>query len=351
MRIAMVAGGSGGHIYPALSLAKELVSRGHSVAFIGADNRIEKDIIPENHFEFIGLAVRTTKGGPLQKVISLFSMFASYREAKKILKGRFDLVIGFGNYISVPVVLAAKSLGIRIMLHEQNSFVGRANRFLDEKADLIVGSYEENLKQFKNPKIKILGNPQSSIAAAVKRNDSLFGDEHLSKDVKTVLIFFGSLGSETLMKTVCEYFKIKSPGYQVLYATGNTYYDAVLPYDSEEIRIEKRIDGTAWMKDADLFVGRAGATTLAEVIATGVPSVLIPSPYVPNNHQYFNARALSDKNAAVLIEEKQLTPELLKKTIEDLLADDEARANLSKQTESMRNDHVIDDIIDEIEKL
>ncbi|MCR5299853.1 MAG: UDP-N-acetylglucosamine--N-acetylmuramyl-(pentapeptide) pyrophosphoryl-undecaprenol N-acetylglucosamine transferase [Erysipelotrichaceae bacterium] len=351
MRIAMVAGGSGGHIYPALSLAKELVSRGHSVAFIGADNRIEKDIIPENHFEFIGLAVRTTKGGPLQKIISLLSMFTSYREAKKILKGRFDLVIGFGNYISVPVVLAAKSLGIRIMLHEQNSFVGRANRFLDEKADLIVGSYEENLKQFKNPKIKILGNPQSSIAAAVKRNDSLFGDEHLSKDVKTVLIFFGSLGSETLMKTVCEYFKIKSPGYQVLYATGNTYYDAVLPYDSEEIRIEKRIDGTAWMKDADLFVGRAGATTLAEVIATGVPSVLIPSPYVPNNHQYFNARALSDKNAAVLIEEKQLTPELLKKTIEDLLADDEARANLSKQTESMRNDHVIDDIIDEIEKL
>ena len=351
MRIAMVAGGSGGHIYPALSLAKELVSRGHSVAFIGADNRIEKDIIPENHFEFIGLAVRTTKGGPLQKVISLFSMFTSYREAKKILKGRFDLVIGFGNYISVPVVLAAKSLGIRIMLHEQNSFVGRANRFLDEKADLIIGSYEENLKQFKNPKIKILGNPQSSIAAAVKRNDSLFGDEHLSKDVKTVLIFFGSLGSETLMKTVCEYFKIKSPGYQVLYATGNTYYEAVLPYDSEEIRIEKRIDGTAWMKDADLFVGRAGATTLAEVIATGVPSVLIPSPYVPNNHQYFNARALSDKNAAVLIEEKQLTPELLKKTIEDLLADDEARANLSKQTESMRNDHVIDDIIDEIEKL
>ena len=322
-----------------------------AVAFIGADNRIEKDIIPENHFEFIGLAVRTTKGGPLQKVISLFSMFTSYREAKKILRGRFDLVIGFGNYISVPVVLAAKSLGIRIMLHEQNSFVGRANRFLDEKADLIVGSYEENLKQFKNPKIKILGNPQSSIAAAVKRNDSLFSDEHLSKDVKTVLIFFGSLGSETLMKTVCEYFKIKSPGYQVLYATGNTYYDAVLPYDSEEIRIEKRIDGTAWMKDADLFVGRAGATTLAEVIATGVPSVLIPSPYVPNNHQYFNARALSDKNAAVLIEEKQLTPELLKKTIEDLLADDEARANLSKQTESMRNDHVIDDIIDEIEKL
>ena len=351
MRIAMVAGGSGGHIYPALSLAKELVSRGHSVAFIGADNRIEKDIIPENHFEFIGLAVRTTKGGPLQKVISLFSMFTSYREAKKILKDRFDLVIGFGNYISVPVVLAAKSLGIRIMLHEQNSFVGRANRFLDEKADLIIGSYEENLKQFKNPKIKILGNPQSSIAAAVKRNESLFGDEHLSKDVKTVLIFFGSLGSETLMKTVCEYFKIKSPGYQVLYATGNTYYEAVLPYDSEEIRIEKRIDGTAWMKDADLFVGRAGATTLAEVIATGVPSVLIPSPYVPNNHQYFNARALSDKNAAVLIEEKQLTPELLKKTIEDLLADDEARANLSKQTESMRNDHVIDDIIDEIEKL
>ena len=351
MRIAMVAGGSGGHIYPALSLAKELVSRGHSVAFIGADNRIEKDIIPENHFEFIGLAVRTTKGGPLQKVISLFSMFTSYREAKKILKDRFDLVIGFGNYISVPVILAAKSLGIRIMLHEQNSFVGRANRFLDEKADLIIGSYEENLKQFKNPKIKILGNPQSSIAAAVKRNESLFGDEHLSKDVKTVLIFFGSLGSETLMKTVCEYFKIKSPGYQVLYATGNTYYEAVLPYDSEEIRIEKRIDGTAWMKDADLFVGRAGATTLAEVIATGVPSVLIPSPYVPNNHQYFNARALSDKNAAVLIEEKQLTPELLKKTIEDLLADDEARANLSKQTESMRNDHVIDDIIDEIEKL
>ena len=351
MRIAMVAGGSGGHIYPALSLARALKEKGHSVVFIGADNRIEKDIIPENNFEFIGLAVRTTKGGAVQKIVSLISMARSYRAAKKILRNRFDLVIGFGNYISVPVVLAAESLGIKIMLHEQNSFVGRANRFLDEKADLIVGSYEENKKQFKNPKIKILGNPQSSIAAAVTRDESLFGDERLSKDKKTVLIFFGSLGSETLMKTVCAYFKIKEPGYQVLYAAGDSYYQTVLPYDSEEIRIEKRINGTAWMKDADLFVGRAGATTLAEVIATGVPSVLIPSPYVPNNHQYFNAKALSDKNAAVLIEEKQLTPELLKETIESLLKDEQRRKELSKQTESMRNDHVIDDIIDEIEKL
>ena len=146
---------------------------------------------------------------------------------------------------------------------------------------------------------------------------------------------------------ILRYLREKDIPFKIL-GRGSNLLCGEADYEGCVIRLD-HINEYSFDKDS-VTVG-AGATTLAEVIATGVPSVLIPSPYVPNNHQYFNAKALSDKNAAVLIEEKQLTPELLKETIESLLKDEQRRKELSKQTESMRNDHVIDDIIDEIEKL
>ena len=352
MNIAMVAGGSGGHIYPALALAEKCLKKGYKVCFIGANDRMEKDIIPDKGFPFFGLDVKTTKGGILQKISSAFSMLKSYQEAKKILKDeKTDVVIGFGNYISVPVILAAKHMGLKTAIHEQNSYVGRANRFLDKKVDLIIGSYAENQKQFQNPHLYIIGNPQSSLALEVSKDENYLASFGLDPSKKTLLIFLGSLGSESVMQEILAYFKLTDGSYQILYATGSKHYPKAKEYENDYIKIVERLDGVKAMKVSTLLLSRAGATTLAEISAIGMPSILIPSPYVPNNHQYYNAKALTDKNAAVMIEEKDLGPEIIKKLVEEYLFDDQKRKLMAKNAKCKGSERIIDDIIARIEEL
>lgn len=351
-RIALVAGGTGGHIYPAVSLAKEMIKKGYQITFIGANDRMEKDVIPNLGFEFIGLDVKTTRGGLLQKFKSLFSMIHSYHQCIKLLKGKYDLVMGFGNYISVPVVLAAKHLGIKTVIHEQNSFVGRANRFLDEKVDLVIASYPNSLTQFKNSKAVVLGNPQSSVAKMVKKDPNVIKDLGLNPDKKTVVIFMGSLGSESVLKVILDYFKLLNDfDYQIIYATGVKHYAKAKDYGNEQIKIFDKIKGAEVMVNADLLVSRAGATTLAEITALGTPSILIPSPYVPNNHQFYNAKALVDNQAAIMLEEKDLNAEKLKELIEGLLNDNQRRLTIGQNARNMAVDNAIEDIIGKVEEL
>ncbi len=352
MKIIMVAGGSGGHIYPALALAEALKEKGHSITFIGSNDRMEKEVIPEKGFEYIGLDVYTTRGGILQKIKSLLSIAKAYFECKRILKG-YDLAIGFGNYISVPVMEAAISLKIKTVIHEQNSFVGRANRMLDKKVDLIIGCYDEVLSQFENPNIKILGNPQSSKAYHLEKDSNVLKDLGLDPDKKTVVIFMGSLGSASVDKVLLEYFKMLDGSYQVIFATGKAHYEKILSEvkQNDNLKIFERIDGAAVMKNSTLLVSRAGATTLSEISAVGIPSILIPSPFVPNNHQYYNGKALVDKNAAIMIEEKDLNASRLNDTINNVINDEERLKTLSQNARKMGNPNVLDDIIDAIEKI
>lgn len=348
----MVAGGSGGHIYPALALAEALKEKGHSITFIGSNDRMEKEVIPEKGFEYIGLDVYTTRGGILQKIKSLLSIAKAYFECKRILKG-YDLAIGFGNYISVPVMEAAISLKIKTVIHEQNSFVGRANRMLDKKVDLIIGCYDEVLSQFENPNIKILGNPQSSKAYHLEKDSNVLKDLGLDPDKKTVVIFMGSLGSASVDKVLLEYFKMLDGSYQIIFATGKAHYEKILSEvkQNDYLKIFERIDGAAVMKNSTLLVSRAGATTLSEISAVGIPSILIPSPFVPNNHQYYNGKALVDKNAAIMIEEKDLNASRLNDTINNVINDEERLKTLSQNARKMGNPNVLDDIIDAIEKI
>jgi len=349
MKIVMVAGGSGGHIYPALSLADALKRRGHEISFIGSSDRMEKDVIPQHGYPFTSLKVEPS-GSFIENIISVYTMFIGYFKAKKMLQG-IDMVIGFGNYISVPVILAAKKLGIKTLIHEQNSFAGRANLFLDEKVDLVIASYEESLKQFKNPHIEVLGNPQASVAARTIPNYDLLEEYNLDPDKETVLIFFGSLGSQTLMEVCLELFKRHDGSYQILYACGSRYIDICKDYNNENIRVVERIDGIKAMRVCSVFVSRAGATSIAEICATGTPSILIPSPYVPNNHQYYNASCLVDKQAALMLQEKDLNVDTLKLMIEGLLRDDDERMKIRINALGLANANVIEDIIERVEKL
>ena len=163
----------------------------------------------------------------------------------------------------------------------------------------------------------------------------------------------GSLGSETINNMLIDYFDLTDGSYQIVYATGKKYYkdDINRIKPKEYLKVEEKIDGIKVMKASTLLVSRAGATTLCEITSLGMPSILIPSPYVPNNHQYHNAMALVNKKAACLIEEKDLSPKLLKDTIDSLINDDKKLEELSKNALSLKSDSVIEDIVREIEKL
>lgn len=352
MKIAMVAGGSGGHIYPALALAEALKERGHEITFIGSKDRMEKDVIPAKGFDYIGLDVFTTRGSIFQKIRSILSIIRAYFKCLGLLKG-YDLAIGFGNYISIPVMLAAIKLKLKTIIHEQNSFVGRANRLLDKKVDLIIGCYEENKKQFANPNIRILGNPQSSKAYHLENDPEVIAKLGLDPKKKTVVIFMGSLGSASVNEKLLDYFKLTDGSYQIIFATGSSHYEKMLKEvkQSDYLKVYERIDGVNVMKNATLLICRAGATTLSEICAIGIPSILIPSPYVPNNHQYYNGKALCDKNAAVMIEEKDLSGAKLNDTVNELLNDEKRLKQLADNALKLGNPEVLSDIIIEIEKI
>lgn len=351
MKIVIAAGGTGGHVYPALTLGEALQNRGHEILFIGSSSRMEKDVIPEKGFKFFGLDVKIFAGSFNEKKDSIISIIKAEKECEKLING-YDLAIGFGNYISIPVIIAAKKLGLKTIIHEQNSFAGKANKMLDRKVDLVIGSYNENKNQFKNKHTLILGNPQSYKATCVKKDNKVLKKLGLDSKKKTVVIFMGSLGSESVNKIILDYFKLTDGSYQIVYATGKNYYEIVKNSieEKEYIKYFPSIDGALVMKNSTLTVSRAGATTLAEITAMGTPAILIPSPYVPNNHQFFNAKALVDKKAALMIEEKDLTPEKLNSTINNVIENDTKLKELANHALCLGNPKVLEDIIVEIEK-
>ena len=352
MRIIIASGGTGGHIYPAITLAQALQKAGHKITFVGSTGRMEKDVIPAAGFDYIGLDMKIPGGSLINKANSFVSIVKAYYKCREIVKD-YDLAIGFGNYISVPLVMAARNRGLKTVIHEQNSFAGKANKYLDQKVDLVIGSYEENKKTFKNPHTLLLGNPQSSKAFNIKKDPEVLLNLGLDPDKKTVVIFMGSLGSQTVNKVVIEYLNSLKGDYQVIYASGKQNYAKARAAVKKKdyICVKEAVDGVKVMANSSLLVSRAGATTLSEICAMGMPSILIPSPYVPNNHQFYNAMALIDKNAALLLEEKDLSPASLKAIIEKSINDEELLKSLHENAIKLSNPKVLDEIVKEIEKL
>ncbi|MCF0113733.1 MAG: undecaprenyldiphospho-muramoylpentapeptide beta-N-acetylglucosaminyltransferase, partial [Erysipelotrichaceae bacterium] len=326
MRVLMSAGGTGGHIYPALALADALKKEQHEIMFIGSKDRMEATLIPDAGYTYASIDVRGMNGNLIYKLNSARKLLMAERKCKKIIKDfRPDIVIGFGNYISVPVIRSAHRLGIKTMLHEQNSYPGKANLLLARYADAIVGCYEENLDQFPKDKCKILGNPRASLIKDVTKDKGFFKEFGLSEEVKSAVIMTGSLGSSSVNQVVEETLPLLDD-YQCVVATGKGNYEDFKFKDTDKIKVVPYIDGLKATVNADLLVVRGGATTAAEVASAGVASIIIPSPYVPNNHQYINAKAFEDAKACVLIEEKNLTAKLLSEEMNRLMNEDDLRS-------------------------
>ena len=305
MRVIISAGGTGGHIYPALAIINKIKEEEPDSEFlyIGTTDRMEKDLIPSMGYRYEGLEVTGFKRKlSLDNIKTITNFLGAIKKAKVIIKDfNPDVVIGCGGYVTAPVIYAAKKLGKRTFIHEQNSVVGLANKFLSKYTDKVGVSLE------------------------------------IDEDKKLVLIVMGSLGSRSVNDKIFSFIdNFRNKNYSVIIVTGNSYYEKV-----KDKRVPKNVKVLPFiyempkvMKITDLMVTRAGASTMSEITALGVPAIFVPSPYVANNHQYKNAMDLVEHNAGIMLEEKDLDGkvliELIDKTLNDKDKLEEMKKNLSK---------------------
>lgn len=312
MRVIVSAGGTGGHIYPALSIIKKIKEKDNTaeILYIGTTDRMEKDIVPKENIPYYGIKIRGfDRKFSFNNFRTIKYFISSIKEIKKLMKEfKPDIVIGVGGYVTGPVIYTASKLGIKTLIHEQNSILGMTNKFLSKRVDAVAISFKDTKVDAK--RIVYTGNPSSE-------DENITFDKkefNLTNNKKLVLIVMGSLGSKVVsdkLKNILPKFNDKD--YEVLCVTGNNYYD-----EFKKLKLNSNIKVVPFVnnlkrlfKKTDILVTRAGATTMSEIISFKVPSILVPSPYVTDNHQYKNAMSLVNKDAGVLVEEGALEEKLI----------------------------------------
>ncbi|WHY87996.1 undecaprenyldiphospho-muramoylpentapeptide beta-N-acetylglucosaminyltransferase [Neobacillus novalis] len=333
MKIVVSGGGTGGHIYPALALIREIQKENKDAEFlyIGTINGLESKLVPRENISFKSIHITGFKRKlSFENVKTIFRFLKGVTDSKRILKEfKPDIVIGTGGYVCGPVVYAAAKLRIPTIIHEQNSVPGLTNKFLSRYVNKIAICFEEAKNYFPGDKVVFTGNPRAS---EVIGKDGIKGrlSAGLSTTMPAVLIFGGSRGARPINEAVVKALsELAEKPYQVLYITGDVHYEAVKK-EAELIGSPKNVVIKPFIHNMpevlagiDLVVSRAGATTLAEITSLGIPSVLVPSPYVTNNHQEKNARSLSNHGAAELLLEKDLNSKSLVNSIDQILLNNE----------------------------
>ncbi len=330
MNILFCGGGTGGHIYPGLALARYILKRDKDakVLFVGTSKGLENKIIPAEGFNLEVIPVRAfskSSAGQLPAITA--DLFRSTRLAFKIIKQfQPDIIIGTGGYAAGPVVLAARLLCLPILIHEQNAIPGRTNRMLAPWANRVCISFEDSGKYFKSSKVKLTGNPRAGEVIHITREEGFKRLGLLDPEKKTILVFGGSQGALKINDVMVDFISGKSlpSETQLFYITGNTYYERVIKELKKGGNLSRVIikpyldDMPAALAVADLVICRAGATALAEITARGVPAILIPSPNVAYNHQYYNALLLEKEGAAKIITENNFDTETLAVHVKEL---------------------------------
>ena len=324
MKVVISAGGTGGHIYPALAIINKIkeMEPDSKFLYIGTHNRMEKDIVPKHNIPFHAIEIYGFNRKQLLKNFKTIKcLIKAKKECKKLISEfKPDIAIGVGGYVTVPVIIAAHELGIKTFIHEQNSVAGKANKSLVKYTDLIGVSLKSSINEFPANKTIFTGNPCSENAIKTEKiSKTKFG---LSKNKKSVLIVMGSLGAKKVNEFMIEALPLfKGKDYDLLYVTGKNDYDETISHKfPDNVKIVPYIENlSGLMKDIDLIITRAGASTLSELISLNIPSILIPSPYVPNNHQYKNAMDLVNSKAAYILEEKDLNKEKLVDMVDYIL--------------------------------
>ncbi len=363
MNIIVSGGGTGGHIYPAISLIEELKKRdeNNKILYVGTEKGLESSIVPKLGIDFKTIHVR---GIPRKINVNSFKalkeLFKGLKEANKILKDfKPDLVIGTGGYVSGPILYKATKTKAKVAFHEQNSFPGVTNRILSRYVDRYFVTFEESIKYFKNQeKAVVTGNPiRNRFTDIGKNKDTALEQYKISENKKVVFIFGGSNGSEILNKATLDMVdKISNQdNFEVILATGKLNYDDFIQKsgnDNRNLHIYPYIDDIDKAYSvSDLIVTSSGAITLAELSFLGKASILVPKAYTTENHQEHNARAFEKIGASKVILEKDVNANTLFDQINEILSDDKLLQELSENSKKMSYPTACKDIVDELYRL
>ncbi|UOE92928.1 undecaprenyldiphospho-muramoylpentapeptide beta-N-acetylglucosaminyltransferase [Alkalihalobacillus sp. LMS39] len=359
MRVIVSGGGTGGHIYPALSLIKEMQKqRKVEVLYIGTEKGLESELVPREGIEFQSIEITGFKRSiSLENIKTISRFFQGTKKAKRIMKQfKPDVVIGTGGYVCGPVVYAAAKLKIPTVIHEQNSVPGLTNKFLSRYVDKIALSFEEAKSLFPVKKTEMIGNPRAQEVVNTNAiNIETFG---LEKGKRTILIVGGSRGAKPINDAFLEVLpNMKESPFQFLYVTGQVHYEHVINEvkkhgDPNNVVVQPFLHNMPEVLAAvDLIVARAGATTLAEITALGLPSILIPSPYVTNNHQEKNANALASNGAAIVRLENQMSGETLMQDISTICSDTTKWEEMHQAAKALGRPQAATDLYNVVSKL
>ncbi len=360
-RVIISGGGTGGHIFPALSIANEIRKRypGSEILFVGALGRMEMEKIPAAGYKIIGLPVI---GFPRKPSLKIFTFVNKLRQsaslANKIVKDfKPEIAIGVGGFASGPLLWAAVRRKIPTLIQEQNSYAGMTNKILSRRVNRICVAYDGMERFFPAKKIVLTGNPvrDNLLAKLQNKNEALqfFG---LNETAKVVLVTGGSLGARSINNAVLKNLDfIADSGVQVIWQTGAFYFDQVInetkgkkPENLQIHQFLSRMD-LAYLA-ADVVISRAGAGTISELCLVGKPAILVPSPNVAEDHQTKNAMALVEKDAAIMLTDKEIDKKLFSEAFE-LVNNNEMCRLMATHIKTLAKPEATRTIVDEVEKL
>lgn len=335
MNYLISGGGTGGHIFPAVSIANALreLEPDCKILFVGALGRMEMERVPQAGYEIVGLPVRGfNRSQPWKNISVILDLMKSMRMAKKIIRDfKPDAGIGVGGYASGAAMRVAARMGVPILLQEQNGFAGVTNKLLKNDAQKICVAYEGMERFFPKDKIILTGNPVRQNLTGGTKEEALqyFEQEYgvrLDGEKKTLLIIGGSLGARTINESIAAGLKqYAEAGINVIWQTGKYYHEGCKK-TLEETGIKEGVICTAFLSRmdlayaiADLVVSRAGASSISELCLLGKPSILVPSPNVAEDHQTHNAMALVRKDAALMVKDVEAKEQLTKTVLQTIM--------------------------------
>jgi UDP-N-acetylglucosamine--N-acetylmuramyl-(pentapeptide) pyrophosphoryl-undecaprenol N-acetylglucosamine transferase len=358
MKVIFAGGGTGGHLMAGLSTAEEIRSRFHEaeIIFFGTDKKFEKRCVEQKGFQY--RQIRAKKWAKSCKHLFTFigvTVTSIVESLFAMRKFNPDIVVGLGGYASVAPIIAAKLLGVPSVLLEQNVIPGKANRFLSRWVDEVYCHWRGSLKWFNKAKvIRVTGTPirKDILSSQRRRSAEKFG---LSSSKKTILITGGSQGSQAINETIFKALpklELLSNDIQIIHCTGEYDYE-IAKTAYRQTKIDAFVcsfldDMGAAFSMADIIVCRAGATTIAEITAIGIPAILIPYPYAADNHQYWNAMELVSNGGGYLLQQLDLTPEKIVELITDLFNSNEKYNRMKMFNKGMGIPHAAVNVVDNI---
>ncbi len=364
MKVLISGGGTGGHIYPGLAVARNLKLEGAEITFVGTEEGLESQIIPQSGYQ---LKTINVEGLPRKISLRLFKAILKsgigLLEAWKIINEfKPDIVVGTGGYVCGPVVLAAALNGLPTLIHEQNAYPGLTNKLLARFVDKIALSDISAKDYFSNPeKIVLTGNPVRPEILS-KGESEAYRELGFDSNKKVILVFGGSRGARSINQVLIGmYRKFLDSNLQLLHITGKTDFEAV-KRESEEAGIDNLQRGNIIIKPyehnmeaalavADIVIARAGATGLAEITALGIPAILIPYPYAAEDHQEYNARSLEENGAARVILDHNLTTDTLFEVLTELVGDEQQLKKMARASKKLGRPDAVKNLVSLIKEL